>query len=570
MAVVLIIISLLCWLCYGNTLAWDFLHWDDTNYILQDPLVQQPSFINLVACWTSSRVGVWYPLARTSHLIDVWMFGNNVFAHRLENLLLHIINSSLVFLLCWQILKYTNANAIHADHTRPQKISALFSLFAAAIFAVHPQHIEVVVWLTQRNELLSTLFILLCLLSYFYYLEIPAYRKKFLYASGVFSVIAMTAKPTAVGTPVTLIFMDILFRQNCTPWQSIREKLPWILIAFAVCFLSVLTHHDAHAFYSHDLYNIWQRIIFAEHNIQNLLIHFFIPTNLTPFQQLPATMFSSHYRWIAALILVCAVLILLIAINSAITPKTFVKTPLLMLITLLLLLLPTSGIIIFGSYGAGNRYMYMPSALLTIFIMIGLQRLWLKRNFLLTSIICISMFTIPVTCLWLTNSQVKFWKDDLTLWNHVIELQPATAYPRFYRAIRLYEAGQIPPTEFANLVEASVTIEPILPALNALLLAYSERDDTPGMVHTHQRIAFYYPHHSSFSKAALAIYQLRGLLPGDGRQALLKAIGQDALLCSRLRIAQTKLISQGLPQIAIAIDEVLAEAATLQLCKPAP
>jgi len=150
-AALLALMAVLVLAIYYHALSYPFNSWDDYAFYLDDPATHALTLTNLKAIFTEPRISVWYPLARLSHAIDFALFGANAFASRLVNVALHLANSLLVFAIALRCLR----------HVKPAAVSDTQCFFGAAfaglLFCVHPQHVETVVWISQRKELLSAL-----------------------------------------------------------------------------------------------------------------------------------------------------------------------------------------------------------------------------------------------------------------------------------------------------------------------------------------------------------------------------------------------------------------------------
>jgi len=133
----------------------DFICFDDSLYVTENVHIRDgitPGAIRWA--FTSTHANFWHPLTMISHMIDVQLFGLNPFGHHLTSLLFHIANTLLLFFV---LNRMTQA---------PWK-----SAFAAALFAVHPLHVESVAWVAERKDVLSTFFWMLTMAAYAYYVE---------------------------------------------------------------------------------------------------------------------------------------------------------------------------------------------------------------------------------------------------------------------------------------------------------------------------------------------------------------------------------------------------------------
>src|SRR5215471_4649896 len=154
-AVVYLLLGLVTLGAYWPILHNNFINFDDTQYITNNPHVLSGlKWNNLVWAFGSGYASNWHPLTWLSHQLDVQVFGLRAGWHHVTSLLFHIANSVLLF--TW-LQRMTNA--------RWQ------SAFVAALFALHPLHVESVAWVAERKDVLSTFFFMLTLLAYARYVE---------------------------------------------------------------------------------------------------------------------------------------------------------------------------------------------------------------------------------------------------------------------------------------------------------------------------------------------------------------------------------------------------------------
>lgn len=394
----------------------------------------------------------------------------------------------------------------------------LLAAAAALIFACHPLHVEVVVWVTQRNELLATTFILLSLV---YYIRGRSTL------SIAFFALAMLAKPTSIGLPVLLISFDLIFKPDFK-YQHILNKIPYILIAAIAGLVSLYAHDNIYAVKLHDLYSPVQRLCFAAYNMMDFTYRFFVPLHLTPMLEFPYWIQSLSLR--AFLPLLFILLILLLALR--IFWRTARAEPLL-IIAYLALLLPGSGLVMIGTYAASDRYMYLPSALLVVLIAAGFYQWLANKNFSRSSItlpaILILVFFIP-----LTMAQASHWKDDISLWTYTTQQQPKAATAQIYLDLQRMLHKEITVAEAAQHIEIALKIEPVYVGFENLLKLYTALGDKEKLLYTHQRIIQYYPNYSGASHVTLAIQQLNQGSVEAARKNISAGIRIDPTLCAQI------------------------------------
>ena len=144
---------------------------------------------NLKWAFTTTHAPYWHPLTWLSHMLDVQLFGLKAGGHHLMNVFFHIANTLLLFLILRRMTK-----------------TLWRSAFVAALFALHPLHVESVAWVAERKDVLSTLFWMLTLGAYAYYAERPGYRRYLLVL--VCFLLGLMSKPMLVTLPFVLLLLD--------------------------------------------------------------------------------------------------------------------------------------------------------------------------------------------------------------------------------------------------------------------------------------------------------------------------------------------------------------------------
>ena len=142
-------------LVYGQVWDFDFIHYDDPHYVRDNVIVQNGlTWQGVRWAFTTTAMANWHPLTWLSYMLDCQLFGPSPGAHHLVNVLFHGINSILLFLV---LQRMTGAR--------------WRSAFVAALFALHPLHVESVAWIAERKDVLSTFFLMLSMGAYVLYSE---------------------------------------------------------------------------------------------------------------------------------------------------------------------------------------------------------------------------------------------------------------------------------------------------------------------------------------------------------------------------------------------------------------
>ena len=183
----LIVVTLVVFWPLGNH---EFINLDDDAYVYDNPQVKPGLTLkSVVWAFTTTWMGNWHPLTWFSHMLDCQLHGLNPGAHHLTSLFFHITNTLLLF---WVLKRMTG------------RLWA--SSFVAALFALHPLHVESVAWVAERKDVLSTFFWMLTLWTYLRYVERPELNRYLLVI--LFFVLGLLSKPMLVTLPFVLLLLD--------------------------------------------------------------------------------------------------------------------------------------------------------------------------------------------------------------------------------------------------------------------------------------------------------------------------------------------------------------------------
>jgi hypothetical protein len=213
---------------YFPVVHFEFLIFDDSDYVTDNPRLQEGlTASNLLWALTTNRVANWHPLTWISLMLDRQLFGSWAGGFHLTNVLLHVANTFLLFLVFQRM-------------TAAPWRSAL----VAALFALHSLHVESVAWVSERKDVLCAFFWLLTTWAYIRYVERPS-RWRYWQSVGLY-VLALMSKPMAVTLPFVLLLLDYWplgrtrwaqpatgEKAKASPVQLLKEKLPFFALAAA-------------------------------------------------------------------------------------------------------------------------------------------------------------------------------------------------------------------------------------------------------------------------------------------------------------------------------------------------
>jgi hypothetical protein len=192
-----------------------FINFDDNIYVYENAYVQSGLNANSIGQAFSFELaelsGHWHPVTWLSLMLDYQIFGLNPQGFHLVNLLFHVLNTILLFLILRRMTKTLWPSA-----------------FVAAVFAIHPLHVESVAWITERKDVLSTFFWMLTMGAYSYYVEHPGFRRYFFVL--LFFILGLMTKPMLVTLPFVLLLLDYWPLRRFHEIKPIDPEYKWSLI----------------------------------------------------------------------------------------------------------------------------------------------------------------------------------------------------------------------------------------------------------------------------------------------------------------------------------------------------
>lgn len=381
---------------YAGVLRNGFVSWDDPYYVTENPHVLAGlTWPGVAWAFASTQGANWHPITWLSHMLDAQLFGPNPAMHHAVGLLLHMLNTILLFLA---LVRMTGA---------PGR-----SAFVAALFAVHPLHVESVAWASERKDVLSTSFWMLTMLAYARYAERPG-RGRYLVLLVAFAL-GLMSKAMLVTLPFVLLLVDYwpLERSKRTAWHSlVREKLPLIIMAAALSIVTFMAQRHAGAVQQLSGVPAGLRVANALISYVRYLGKAIWPSDLAALYPFPETI--EPWQVAGAVSLLAAVTYVAIALRSSRPYVTvgwfwYVGT-----------LVPVIGFVQVGYQAMADRYTYIP--LIGIFMIAAwgiaeLAESWPNRRAALGSLGAAAV----IACVVLTRAQVDVWRTGVTLWEHAV------------------------------------------------------------------------------------------------------------------------------------------------------
>lgn len=421
------LLAVLTFILYAKVGSYEFIILDDPKYVAMNAQVRNGLTWNgLIWAFTSLTRSNWFPLTWISHMTDVELFGVDAGYHHLSNVVLHSLSTALLFLALYRMTGKPGRSAI-----------------AAALFGIHPLHVESVAWVAERKDVLSGLLFMLILLAY---TRFSRQRSPGNYALVLLPlVLGLMAKPMLVTVPVVLFLVDVwpLGRTRMhrpadgspwapLPWRSlVLEKIPLLGLSLASSIVTIIA--QSRTISSFDALPFHLRAANAVVSYVSYLAKAFWPFSLSVYYPYPTAIPWEHTLG-AALVLLIVSLAVLLQIR---------RFPFLAVgwFWYVVMLLPVIGLIQVGRQAMADRYTYLP--LIGLFLM----TIWLAsetgaRSPARTRALAVITGLVLLSLCAISSLQIGHWRNGVTLFTHALSVTRENAQAEKGLAISLSQAGR--------------------------------------------------------------------------------------------------------------------------------
>jgi protein O-mannosyl-transferase len=452
--VVAALLALITLLLYWPATSAGFVNFDDGFYVTSNPLVQRGVTLEGIASAFRNPVCyTWHPLTVLSHMLDCQLFGLHPWGHHLPSVLLHALNTVLVFLLLRRLTGSLGSSAL-----------------VAALFGWHPLQVESVAWVAERKNVLSTGFGLLALLAYARYVQgegghgprsvvsgqealaphaTPAAPRPrsatcWYLAALSFFALGLLSKPMLVTWPFVLLILDywplnrVRFadvRLGSPPLRSlVLEKLPFLALTVTVSVVTFLVQRQGKILATVDALPLGARCGNAAVSYCRYLGKLFCPVDL-------AALYPHPGHWPEATVLLAG------AVLAGVSVLAFwqrARRPFLVVGWLWYLgtLLPVIQLVQTGTHAMADRYAYVPILGVLIALIYGATELAGRRRFRVIALAGASAAAM-IFCLRCTHRQIGYWQDSEALARHAIEVTQNNAMAHYLLGNALSDKGEV-------------------------------------------------------------------------------------------------------------------------------
>ena len=416
---------------YSQVVHFDFLNYDDPDYVTQNVHVRSGfSWDNAGWAFSSFHAANWSPLTWLSHMADCQWFGLESGRHHAMNALLHAAAAVLLF----AALKRMTA-------------ARWPSAFVALLFALHPLHVESVAWIAERKDVLCALFWFLALYWYAGYARKPG---AFRYALAMAAFcLGLLAKGMIVTLPLVLLLLDF-WPLRRTNWRRlVLEKVPFAALAAGVSVLTFLAQRQGYTVRSLAVFPVGVRIENGLVTYATYILRTIWPANLAVFY--PYRFSIPLWQAAAAAMLVAGISIAA-ARRARENPYLFVGW-----FWYVGTLIPVIGLVQVGAQSSADRYMYVPMAGLGIMLAWGGAELLRGHR---RAAIVLGACVIGA-CAAVTSTQLQYWANSGSLFQHAAEVARGNYVA--YNNLAQFELSRMDNQEALKNAESALRIRPAYP-----------------------------------------------------------------------------------------------------------
>lgn len=409
---------------FHRVTSFDLTNLDDFDYVTQNKHVLSGMTWDTVTwAFTTTRSSNWHPVTWLSLALDCELNGLDSGALHLTNLILHIANTLLLF----GLLRWLTGRTWR-------------SVFVAALFAVHPLHVESVAWVTERKDVLSTFFWLLTIIAYALYARRPRART---YALALFAfVLGLMAKPMLVSLPIALLLMDYWplgrFGGKGSARRLIIEKTPFIALAGASCVVTFWVQRVTGAVATLDRFGMAERLANAVISYVEYIVMMLWPARLAAYYPFP-TSGLTILKVAGALALLAGITTIAFRLRRS---RPYVLAGWLWYIVTLV---PVIGIVQVGKQAVADRYTYVPLIGLFVIIAWGVPDILARGKGKLSNAWNVALASAGIAIVLVLGAQscrqAETWQNSIVLFKHALAVTSHNAIAHFTLGAALSQQG---------------------------------------------------------------------------------------------------------------------------------
>lgn len=376
-----------------------FISYDDPIYVTDEPMVKKGLTVDgIVWAFSGFRFFNYHPLTWLTHMMDVELFGLNPAGHHFTSIVLHALTATLLFLLLLRLTAETWPSA-----------------FVAALFAVHPTHVESVAWVAERKDVLCAFFAMLTLLAYVGYVQRPSAARYVLIV--IVFALGLLSKQMIVTLPCVMLLLDYWPLRRISDRKSalraLVEKIPLLALSATASVVIAIAQASGQPMKSLEQFPFDRRLANALNSFLNYLWMTVWPSDLSVFYPYPSA-FSTGWLVLAAAVLVGVTAAAIVQAKR----KPYLAVGWFWFAGMLV---PVIGLVQVGRQGMADRYTYLPHIGLFIAVV------WLVKEIASrhhsgrrTAAVVGGLLVIALAAR--TWHQIGYWKTSVTLFTHALSV----------------------------------------------------------------------------------------------------------------------------------------------------
>lgn len=412
----LIAIITLTIIAFLPTFSNGYVFWDDPEYILHNPLMTAP----LKVVFTTPYLSNYHPLTILVYTLEHNFFGSSMTGYHCVSLLLHILNSLLVFFFVYYLLGKKNV---------------MIPLVTALLFAIHPMHVESVAWASELKDVLYTFFFLASLVCYVWYLQNNKQLKYLAYALGLF-LLSLISKGQAVTLPLCFLLVDYFFNRKLSI-KILLDKIPFFALSVVFGLLAIKFQGPEEI---HRNSEFFDRFFWGFYGLSLYLYKFILPINLSGLYPYPIN--PDRSTPIIIYLAAAIISVLLFFAFRIFRKNKFVMFGLLFFLVNIFTLLKFIPI---GDAIIADRYSYIPYIGLFFVLAYGFNKLLnnpaYKPNKKAIQYGGIALLLVLSSLTW---ARVSVWKDTFSFWEDAIKKNAGYWRPYYCIGQEYYDKGDYP------------------------------------------------------------------------------------------------------------------------------
>ncbi len=399
----------LTFICFLPVLKNELIVWDDQGYTTNNPYIRE---ISLPALFRSFYMGCYHPLTMLSYSLEYKFFGINATVFHLDNLLLHLLNTALVFIFTFLLVKRQRQDRA-SDEARFRLM--IVPTVTALLFAIHPMHVESVAWASERKDVLYVFFLLLSLIAYVFYLRgnCPV---KYLLVAFLCYVLSLFSKGQAIVLPLLFLAIDYYLARKIDK-RLILEKVPFFILSIVFGVVAIRAQQSVSAVNTTYLEN-GALIFTSAYGLVLYLIKAVVPIDLSGIH--PYTGNQNTWMYVAPFVIVA----LAYLVYRSTKKNRFVLFGAMFFLCSIVTVLK---FIPLGDAIFSERYSYLPY--IGLFFIFGnylavlLARYGQYKTMLYTGFTVVTLILVIAT-----YQRCLVWRDNVSFWTDVAE-----KYPDYWR-----------------------------------------------------------------------------------------------------------------------------------------